>query len=129
MASATRVGTTWTVRLRPRMWGQGAATKTTPEDDIYSVVTDLTGLNLMFQKNSGGNTVTVPAGTTYPTPPFTMPAGISVDSLQWIPDDGSINSGTILAVVTFDSNPTSLKIWGVRNGLASEAALTIPQPA
>ncbi len=129
MATATRVGTTWTIRLRPRIWGLGAGTKINPQDDVYATVTDLTGLNLMFQKNSGGSTVTVPGGTSYGSPPFAMPAGISVDSLAWIPDDGAINSGTILAVVTFDINPTSLKIWGVRNGLASETALTILQPA
>lgn len=125
---ATRVGLTWTVKIRPRVWGQGAGTKTSPQDDIYSQITDLTGISLQFQKSSGGSTVTVPAGTSYASPPFVMPTGISVDSLQWIPDTGDVGTGLIIAVVTFDANPTALNIWSVRDGMASLTPTAIPQP-
>lgn len=128
LKSATRAANEWTIRIRPRMWGKGAGTKLTPQDDFYSLITDLTGLSLQFQKSSGGGIVTVPAGTSYASPPFAMPTGISVDSLTWIPDTGAEDTGLIQAVITFDVNPPSLQIWGIRDGLQSSAPLSIPQP-
>lgn len=128
LKEATRIGTTWTIKIRPRMWATGAGSKSTIQDDAYSLLTDLTGLSLRFAKVSSGTTVTVPAGTSYSTPPFPMPAEISVDSLTWQPDDGTETGGIITAVVTFASNPVSLSVWGVREGLQSTTPLSIATP-
>jgi len=127
LVSATRVGTTWTVRIRPRV-NNGAGFRANIEDDLTNYVTSLSGLDLKAQKSSGGAAVTVPAGTSFNSPPFDMPTGISVDKLDWQADDGSAAGGIIKLVVTFDSNPASLKIWGVRNGFQSPTSLDIPQP-
>lgn len=128
LLSATRVGTTWTVKIRPRVWNGGAGYKADIQDDLQNLVTDLTGLSLQVAKATGNTKVVVPAGTSYTVPPFTMPTGTSVDSLQWTPDDGSATGGIITLVVTFDVNPASMRIWGVRNGFESTTPLSIPQP-
>lgn len=128
LISATKVGTTWTIRIRPRLSDNGAGYKANLEDDLTNFVTDLGILKLRLQKGTGGADVIVGAGTSYASPPFSMPASISVDSLVWQADNGSNDGGIITLVVTFDSNPATLKIWGVRNSFQSNTSLTIPQP-
>lgn len=128
LVSATRSVNTWTVKIRPRVWFGGAGYHANFEEDLTRFVTDLTTLSLALQKDSGGDVVTVAAGTSYSTPPFTMPPGLSIDSLNWKPDDGSLTGGIITLEVTFDSNPANLLISGSRNGFASVQPLTIPQP-
>jgi hypothetical protein len=127
LVSASKVGTTWTVKMRPRLATAGAGNKMTIQDDAYTLLTDLTGLSLRFAKIGSTEKPTVPAGQSFTVPPFPMPAEISIDSLQWNPDDGSATGGIITAVVTFDSNPANLLVWGV-NSLPSNSPLSIPEP-
>lgn len=128
LVDATRVGTTWTVRIRPRVWFGGAGYRNELADDLTNYVTSLTGLALAVSKASGSVKPTVPAGTNFSTPPFAMPSGTSIDSLAWKPDDGGLNGGIITLVVTFDANPATMRIWGVRDGYESTTPLTIPTP-
>lgn len=126
--SATRVGATWTVYLRPVLWWTGAGYRPNIDDDAATLVGDLTGLSFRFQKATGGGLVTVPAGTSYATAPFTMPADIAVTDLQWIPDSGSPGTGLVKATITFDSSPATLHVWAVRDAIESTAPLAITQP-
>lgn len=127
--SATRAGNTWTIKIRPRMWDKGAGTRPTIEDDLNAYVSDLTGLSLRFKPSNSTDTVTLPASQNFATPPFAMPTGVSIDSLNYQPDDGSLTGGILTVVATFPSNPGTFSIWQVREGLASSTSLAIPQPA
>jgi hypothetical protein len=126
--SAERTGDTWTVKVRPRLWVAGAGYRPALQDDFNAFVTDLTGLSIQIRKTGTGGTVTVPAGTSFADPPFTMPTDVSIDSLVWTPDDGEIESGIITLTITFDSSPSSLDIWGVRDGFKSTTPLTVSEP-
>jgi hypothetical protein len=125
---ATRISNTWTIQIRPRMWVTGAGSRPNLQDDLEALVTTLEGLSLRFAKSTGGSTVTLVADQSFSTPPFAMPANLSIDSYAWIPDNGSAGSGLIEAVITFDSSPASLRIWAGHNGFESETFLAIPQP-
>ncbi len=126
--SAERTGDTWTVKVRPRLWVAGAGYRQAIQDDFAAFVVDLTGLSIQLRKTGSGAVVTVPAGTSFATPPFAMPADVSIDSLVWTPDDGEIGSGIITLTITFDSSPSSLDIWGVRDGFKSTTPLTVSEP-
>lgn len=127
LLSASKVGTTWTVRIRPRLWTSGAETRPGLEDDLTALVTELAGLSLRLQKGSGGDAVIVPAAS-YTTPPFPMPTELSIDAVTWIPDTGATGTGLVELVVTFDINPATLEIWSVRDGAFSPISLSIPTP-
>jgi hypothetical protein len=116
------------VKIRPRVWYGGAGYRNDLSDDLTNFVTDLTTLSLQVAKGTGSTKVVVPAGTSFASPPFTMPADTSIDSLTWTPDDGSQTGGIITLVLTFDASPASVRIWGVRNGFESTTPLVIPQP-
>lgn len=126
--SATRIGNTWTVKIRPRVWYGGAGYRNDLADDLGNFVTDLTTLSLQVAKGTGSTKVVVPAGTSFASPPFTMPTGTSIDALTWEPDDGGPTGGIITLVLTFDASPSTVRIWGVRNGFESTTPLVIPQP-
>ncbi len=128
LVEATRVGTTWTIRIRPRMWATGSGTRPDLEDDLNSLVGDISALSLRFQRSDNATLVTVPSGTSYSTPPFSMPSGMAVASLSWHTDDGTADGGIITVTVTFSTNPPALQIFGVRAGVPSATFLEIPQP-
>lgn len=129
LKSATRVGNTWTIQIRPRHWSLGAGSRVTIQDDAYRAILLLPGLALRFQRAAiAAYSVALPADQSFSTPPFTMPAAISVDEFEWKPDDGSETGGIITAVITFDTSPADLRVWAIRDGLESTTHLTIPQP-
>lgn len=111
------------VSIRPRVWGGGAGFRKRIDDDLAFFVSELSGLSLRIERE-GGSAVVIPAGSSFFTPPYSMPSDLSADSLSWRPDDGTEGSGQIIIEITV--NPVAnLQISTTYAGLESEARTLI----
>lgn len=128
LVSAEADGDEWTIRLRPRVFGAGAGYKSLIAEDIANQVTDLSGYSLKIWKSGEAESAIVPAGTSYTTPPYSMPGTVSIDSLKWTPDDGGEDEGIIEIVVTFFGSPPIAKVAMIYAGNESETPTNINQP-
>lgn len=125
LVSATRVGTTWTIKLRPRIYNGGSGYGPDFETEMQAREADV-GFHRLRIERTGVATVTLPE---YFTTGTVGPSTIQATSFTFTPTDGTSGAtGLWTLVVAFDTNPANLVIYGLLNGQTSDP-LTIPIPA
>ncbi len=124
LVSATRVGTVWTVKVRPRIYNGGAGYGPNLGAELAAREADV-GLHRVRIAKSSSDLVTLPdyfASGSVGSP--TMAA----TSFTWTAPNGNDSSGGIwTVVVSFDTNPANLTLYALLGGYTSDP-LVIPQP-
>jgi len=125
LVSATRAGTTWTIKLRPRLFTAGANSGPNLESELAAREADTANHWLRLEKSSA----VLLTLANYFTGGSTGTAAMTVTDFTWTPPDGtSPATGLWTVVVQFDTNPANLTLYSVHAGQTSDP-LIIPQPA
>lgn len=123
LASATRVGTNWSIKLRPRIYNGGSNYGPTFEEDMTRREADV-GFHRVFL-DRGTASMAIP---DYFTSGSVGTAAMTVTRFVFIPTDGTNPSTGLWELeVTFDVNPASLTVRGLLSGQTSDP-LVIPLP-
>lgn len=124
LVSATRVGTVWTIILRPRIHDGGSGFGPSFGVEMDAREADVGGLRLRMTR--GATSVTL---GDYFASGAVGPVAIQATTWTFTPTDGtSPATGVWTLVISFDTNPTSIDLRSVLSGRTSDA-LTVPQPA